>query len=143
MPNERTREPFRCQSRAPRTKNDRVFGPRAVYGARMAASNDLRVNPSHFIQPTIGLYRWYVHIPTYGRYMPSPPADFACDGGAMDPCLRSTLDGQTNVSQVTTPVPDDLVDVVYQWHRNGACGFTHWLLPPHSSRSARRSRGFI
>ena len=61
MPNGRTREPFRCRSRASRTKNDRVFGPRTVYGARMAASNKLRVTPSHSMQPTIGLNRNQSH----------------------------------------------------------------------------------
>ena len=77
MPNGRTREPFRRRGR--RTKNDRVFGERRVYRARMAASKELRVTPSRSMQPTTGLPRWQVHIPTDGRSMPSPPADFACN----------------------------------------------------------------
>ena len=85
MPNGRTREPFRCRSRDPRTKNGRVFGPRTVCRARMAASNKLRVTPSHSMQPTTGPHRWHVHIPTYGRSVASKPAAIACDRGASPP----------------------------------------------------------
>ena len=74
MPNGRTREPFRRRGR--RTKNDRVFGERRVYRARMAASKELRVTPSRSMQPTTGLPRWQVHIPTDGRSVASKPAGF-------------------------------------------------------------------
>ena len=140
MPNGRTREPFRRRGR--RTKNDRVFGERRVYRARMAASKELRVTPSRSMQPTTGLPRWQVHIPTDGRSMPSPPADFACDGSARHLSqIRVSdlrLDGQTNVIQVSTRVSDGLLDVGYQWYRSEACGCTHWrTLAPTSSRIRR------
>ena len=51
----------------------------------MAASNKLRVTPSHSMQPTTGLHRRHVHIPTYGRAVASKPAAIACDRGARPP----------------------------------------------------------
>ena len=40
--------------------------------------------------------------------------------------------------QVTTRVSDGLMDVDYQWNRNGACGYTQWrILAPISSRIRR------
>ena len=89
MPNQRTKEPFRCRGR--RTKNDRVFGERRVYRARMAASNKLRVTPSHSLQPTTGLHQWYVHIPTYGRAVASKPAGFGSYERPRPPwCMRES-----------------------------------------------------
>ena len=138
MPNGRTREPFRCRGR--RTKNDRVFGERRVYRARMAASNELRVTPSHSMQPqpacldgkSISLQMGALclhHLPIL-RAM-----------GALGTCLRSrirVLDGQTNVIQVSMRVSDGLLDVGYQWYRSEACGCTHWrTLAPTSSRIRR------
>ena len=58
----------------------------------MAASNKLRVTPSHSMQPTIGLNRWHVHISTYGRSVASEPADFACDRGARPPCSSDHIE---------------------------------------------------
>ena len=51
----------------------------------MAASNKLRVTPSHSMRPTTGLHRWHVRIPTYGRSVASKPAAIACDRGASPP----------------------------------------------------------
>ena len=58
----------------------------------MAASNKLRVAPSHSMQPTTGLYRWHVHTPTYGRSVASKPADIACDRGASPPCSSDRIE---------------------------------------------------
>ena len=80
---------FRCRGR--RTKNDRVFGERRVYRARMAASNKLRVTPSHLLQPTTGLHQWYVHISTYGRAVASKPAGFGSYERPRPPwCMRES-----------------------------------------------------
>ena len=61
--------------------------------------------------------------------------------GALGTCLRSrirVLDGQTNVIQVSTRMSNGLMDVGYQWHRDEACGCTHWrTLAPTSSRIRR------
>ena len=42
----------------------------------MAASNGMRVTPSHSMQPTTSLHQWIVHTPTYGRSVASKPAGF-------------------------------------------------------------------
>ena len=58
----------------------------------MAASNKLRVAPSHSMQPTTGLHRWHVHISTYGRSVASKPAAIACDRGASPPCSSGHIE---------------------------------------------------
>ena len=51
---------------------------------------------------------------------------------------QAALGGKTNVIQVTTRVSDGLMDVDYQWDRNGACGYAQWrMLAPISSRIRR------
>ena len=58
----------------------------------MAASNKLRVTPSHSMQPTTGLHRWHVHISTYGRSVASKPAAIACDRGVRPPCSSDRIE---------------------------------------------------
>ena len=72
----------------PKTTVFLVFGPRTVYGARMAASNKLRVTPSHSMQPTTSLHQWIVHTPTYGRSVASKPAGFGSYERSKSPALR-------------------------------------------------------
>ena len=63
----------------------------------------------------------------------------AVHGGQNPPKRQNrVLGGKTNVIQVTTQVSDGLMDVDYQWNRNGACGYTQWrILAPISSRIRR------
>ena len=67
----------------------------------------------------------------------SPATASAC--GAGERLLGPfAFGGKTNVIQVTTRVSDGLMDVDYQWDRNGACGYTQWrILAPISSRIRR------
>ena len=58
----------------------------------MAASNKLRVTPSHSMQPTTSLHQWIVHTPTYGRSVSSKPAGFGSYERPKSPLVRARIE---------------------------------------------------
>ena len=139
MPNRQTREPFQC--RGPQTKNDRVFGPRAVFRVHMAASNDMRVTPSHSMQPTTSLHQWIVHTPTYGRSVSSKPAGFGSYERPKSPwCVRANrvpCGGKYAVG-VDRGISDSPRQLVNQLQRDTACITTDSRSICVSAAAARR-----